>query len=69
MFVFYACCSDCVGVCGIVCCVAVIVKNSVFLKPWSVEVCLVVDVMDVMDVVFSVCIVRRGAVGARVWEV
>ena len=27
------------------------------------------DVMDVMDVVFSVCIVRRGAVGARVWGV
>ena len=26
-------------------------------------------VVDVMDVVFSVCIVRRGAVGARVWEV
>ena len=25
--------------------------------------------MDVMDVVFSVCIVRRGAVGARVCEV
>ena len=24
---------------------------------------------DVMDVVFSVCIVRRGAVGARAWEV
>ena len=24
---------------------------------------------DVMDGVFSVCIVRRGAVGARVWEV
>ena len=24
---------------------------------------------DLMDVVFSVCIVRRGAVGARVWEV
>ena len=22
-----------------------------------------------MDVVFSVCIVRRGAIGARVWEV
>ena len=22
-----------------------------------------------LDVVFSVCIVRRGAVGARVWEV
>ena len=29
----------------------------------------VVDVMDGwMDVVFSVCIVRRGAAGARVWE-
>ena len=27
-----------------------------------------VSVVDVMDVVFSVCIVRRGAVGARVWE-
>ena len=24
---------------------------------------------DVMDVVFSVCIVRPGAVGARVWGV
>ena len=29
---------------------------------------LCVCVVDVMDVVFSVCIVRRGAVGARVWE-
>ena len=28
-----------------------------------------VCVGDVMDVVFSVCIVRRGAVGARVWGV
>ena len=26
-----------------------------------------VCVGDVMDVVFSVCIVRRGAVGVRVW--
>ena len=26
-------------------------------------------VVDVMDVVFSVCIVTCGAVGARVWEV
>ena len=26
-------------------------------------------VRGVMDVVFSVCIVRRGAVGARVWGV
>ena len=24
---------------------------------------------DMMDVVFSICIVRRGAVGARVWKV
>ena len=30
---------------------------------------LYVCVGDVMDVVFSVCIVRRGAVGARAWGV
>ena len=30
---------------------------------------LCVCVGDVMDVVFFVCIVRRGAVGARVWGV
>ena len=28
---FYVCCSDCVGVCGNVCCVEAVVKNSVFL--------------------------------------
>ena len=28
---------------------------------------LYVCVRDVMDVIFSVCIVRRGAVSARVW--
>ena len=28
---FYVCCSDCVGVCRNVCCVAAVVKNSVFL--------------------------------------
>ena len=28
-----------------------------------------VCVVDVMDVVFPVCIVKRGAVGARVWGV
>ena len=28
-----------------------------------------VYVGDVIDVVFSICIVRRGAVGARVWKV
>ena len=27
-----------------------------------------VCVVDVMDVVFSVCIVRCGGVGARVWK-
>ena len=30
---------------------------------------LYVCVRDVMDVVFSVCIARRGAIGASVWEV
>ena len=34
----YVC--DCVGVCGKVCYVAAVVKNSVF-KHWSVEVCCV----------------------------
>ena len=29
---------------------------------------LYVSVRGVMDVVFSVCIVMRGAVGARVWK-
>ena len=28
---------------------------------------LYVCVGDMMDVVFSICIVRRGGVGARVW--
>ena len=37
----YVCCSDCVGVCGNVCCVAAVVKNSGFFGPWSVEVCCV----------------------------
>ena len=30
---------------------------------------LCVCVVDVMDGVCSVCIMRRGAVGARVWKV
>ena len=34
-----------------------------------VEVCGNVCVRGVMNVVFSVCIVTHGAVGARVWEV
>ena len=53
-----------VWVCGNVCCVATVVENSVF----RIRM-LCVCVGDVMDIVFSVCIVRRGAVGARVWEV
>ena len=63
---FYVCCSDCAGVCRTVWCIVAVVKNSVFL---ALECMLCVCVVDVMDVVFSVCIVRRGAVGARVWEV
>ena len=46
------------GVC--VCCVATVVKNSVILALG------VLKYGDMMDVVFSVCIVRCGAVGARV---
>ena len=37
---FYVCCSDCVGVCGNVCCVAAVVKNNGF-EPCSAEVCCV----------------------------
>ena len=55
---FYVCCSDCVGVCGNVCCVAAVVKNSGFISLGVLKY-----------VVFSVCIVRRGAVGPRVWGV
>ena len=51
---FNVCCTDWVGVCGNVCCVAV-------LECWSM--------VYVMDVVFYVCIVTRGALGARAWEV
>ena len=36
---------------------------------FNLEVLKCVCVVDVMYVVFSVCIVRRGAVCARVWEV
>ena len=50
-----------VGVCGNVCCVAAIVKDSVFLALDCVR--------GVMDVVFSVCIVTLGVVGARVLKV
>ena len=58
---FYVCCSKC----GNVCCVAAVVKDSGFLalECWSI---VYVCVRDVMDVLFSVCIVTRGAVGARI---
>ena len=61
---------NCVGVCGIVCCVAAVVGNSVAfcLGMLKYVVCLCSG-CDVMDAVFSVCIVRCGAVGARVREV
>ena len=65
---FYVCCSDYVGVCGNVCCAAAVVKDSVFLG-WECCSMLYVCIRGVIDVVFSVCIVTRGDVGARVWEV
>ena len=59
---FYGSCSDCVGVCGNVCCVAAVVEDS---GGFNLRV-----LKYVVYCGFSVfCIVRRGAVGARVWEV
>ena len=55
------------GVCGNVCCVAAVVKNSVFSLGVLKYVCVCVG--DVMDVVFSVCTMMREAAGDRVWEV
>ena len=47
------------GVCGNVCCVAAVVKNSVFFFSFGVlKYVLCVCVGYVMDVVFSVCIVN-----------
>ena len=68
-FVFYVCCSDGVGVCVNVCCVAAVVKNSGFLCLGVLKYVLCLCSVCVMDVVFSVCIVRRGAVDVCVWEV
>ena len=67
---FCVCCGECVGVCGNVCCVAAVVKNSVFFSLGVLKyvVCLCRG-CDGLDVVFYVCIVRRGAIGARVWGV
>ena len=56
------------GVCRNVCYVVAVVKdNSVF--GLGVLKMLYVCVRGVMDVMFSVCILMHGAVGACVWEV
>ena len=57
------------GVCGNVCCVVAVVKNSCFFSLVVLKYVVCLCIRDVIDVVFSVCIVRRGAVGARVWGV
>ena len=62
---FYVCCSDYVGVCWNVCCVAAVAVNSGVFSLGVLSM-LCVCVGDVMDVVFSVCIVRCGAVGPRI---
>ena len=64
MFVFMSVIVTVWGSVGILLCSAV-VKNSVF----SLGLLKCVCVVDVMDVVFSVCIVMRRAACARVWEV
>ena len=65
MVLFYVCCSDCVGVCGNDCCVAAVVKHYFFgVLKYFVCLCKGCDGCCVF-----VCIVTRGAVGARVWEV
>ena len=41
MFVFMSVVVTVWGVCGNVCCVAAVVKDSGFFEPWSVEICCV----------------------------
>ena len=67
-YFYYVCCSDCVGVCGNVCCVAAVVTDSGLLSLGVLKyvVCLCKE-CDGCCVCF--CIVTHGAVGARVWEV
>ena len=67
-FYFYVCCSDCVGVFGNVCCVAAVVKDSGVLSLGALKyvVCLC---KGYDGCCVYVCIVRRGALGARAWEV
>ena len=56
------------GVCGIVCCVAAVVKDSVFfsLGVFKYVVCLC---KGCDGCCVYVCIVTRGPVDVRVWEV
>ena len=68
MFVFMYVVVTVWGFCGNVCCVVAVVKDNVFFSLGVLKyvVCLC---KGWMDVVFYVCIVTCGAVGARVWEV
>ena len=54
-------------VCGDVCSVLVVVKDSGFLSFGVLK--YVVCFCKRCDVVFPLCIVTRGTVGARVWKV
>ena len=56
---FYICCSECVGICGNLCRVAAVGVLSPGVLKYVCE----------RDVVFYVCIVMHGTVGARVVEV
>ena len=58
---FYVCCSDCVGMSVVY---RLLLKIVVF---WALN--YVVCLCKGCDVVFYVCIVTCGAVGACVWEV
>ena len=82
MLVFMSVLVTVLGYVGMFCCVATRVPNTTLQQTSSPDITTVsntlsglmivivcVCVGDVMDVVFSVCIVRRGAVGARLWEV
>ena len=58
---FYVCCSDCVWVWECLFC-----SGHVF-SPGVLK--YILGLCRGCDVGFSACILRRGAVGARVWEV
>ena len=63
---FYVCCSDCVGVCGKICCVSAVVKDGVLsLGVLKHVVCLCKECKGCDGCCVFVCIVTRGAVVAR----